>query len=329
MEEIQEQEDEDEDEWESIYGTMSNDEIRERVLKTLTKEMHLHNKVKQWLATDVRLFPMIRQHASLLAKYSSLKMELELYRSYRQMTESLLDWLSTMSKKLIRCYNINDQFFRIQTFIDEHLKLAEQQFPTIEEKLAKSLPYQQRGVASSEIDMRLITSLIVMFVRDDEQQGNVEYVKKRHLLLLNAKDIRLVHDFFHLQPSIRQLTLAERIWDLTTIKHRAKATVQNNQRPILTVANCEQLIDNHKKSFLTADKDDEERQSSLPTNYSKLNIDLLMHIIESRQKILLQRLEFHADFQKIFTIDDNSGGGGGDDDRNEREDDHDKRALDN
>ena len=39
-------------------------------------------------------------------------------------------------------------------------------------------------------------------------------------------------------------------------------------------------------------------------NYSKLNIDLLMNIIENRQKVFLQRLEFHADFKATFPIGD-------------------------
>ena len=46
-------------------------------------------------------------------------------------------------------------------------------------------------------------------------------------------------------------------------------------------------------------------------NYSKLNIDLLMNIIENRQKVLHQRLEFYPAFKETFPIgdvvDDDSG----------------------
>ena len=39
-------------------------------------------------------------------------------------------------------------------------------------------------------------------------------------------------------------------------------------------------------------------------NFSKLSMDLLMNIIESRQKILLQRLEYRTAFHETFPIGD-------------------------
>ena len=47
-----------------------------------------------------------------------------------------------------------------------------------------------------------------------------------------------------------------------------------------------------------------EGATSLSLNYAKLNIDLLMDIIESREKVLLQRIEFDGDFYRTFPIDD-------------------------
>jgi hypothetical protein len=44
-----------------------------------------------------------------------------------------------------------------------------------------------------------------MFVREDQQRFNDEFIKKRHLLMLNAKDVRLVHEFYHLQPDWQQV----------------------------------------------------------------------------------------------------------------------------
>ena len=197
----------DEDKLQSVYGNMSDVDIKERLFKTMANDVHLQNKIKQWLESDITLLPFVRQHASLLAQYSSLKMELDLYQSYINMTDSVLDWLSGMSNTLIRRNNINDQFFEIQTYIDQQRKKTEDQFRSVEEKLAQSLRYGQQGTAASQIDVRLVTSFILVFVRQDQQQFNVEFVKKRHLLMLNAKDVRLVHEFYHLQPSIRQVII--------------------------------------------------------------------------------------------------------------------------
>ena len=216
MNEIKDQmnQQDDEDKLQSIYGNMSDVDIKERLFKTMANDVHLQNKIKQWLASDITLLPFVRQHASLLAKYSSLKMEFDLYQSYINMTDSVLDWLSGMSNTLIRRNNINDQFFAIQTYIDQQRKKTEDQFRSVEEKLAESLRYGQQGTAALQIDVRLVTSFILVFVRQDQQQFNVEFIRKRHLLMLNAKDVRLVHEFYHLQPSIRRVIV---LFDFRTI----------------------------------------------------------------------------------------------------------------
>lgn len=216
MNEIKDQmkQQDDEDQLQSIYGNMPDVDIKERLFKTMKNDVHLQNKIKQWLESDITLLPFVRQHASLLAQYSSLKMELDLYQSYINMTDSVLDWLSGMSNTLIRRNNINDQFFKIQTCIDQQRKKTEDQFRSVEEKLAQSLRYGQQGTAASQIDVRLVTSFILVFVRQDQQQFNVEFIKKRHLLMLNAKDVRLVHEFYHLQPSIRQVSV---LFDFRTV----------------------------------------------------------------------------------------------------------------
>ena len=65
-----------------------------------------------------------------------------------------------------------------------------------------------------------------------------------------------------------------------------------------------------------------EGATSLSLDYAKLNIDLLMDIIESRQKVLLQRIEFDDDFNHTFTTDDDYDDSdeepGNNDDNNQR-----------
>ncbi|CAF2975146.1 unnamed protein product [Rotaria sp. Silwood2] len=67
----------------------------------------------------------------------------------------------------------------------------------------------------------------------------------------------------------------------------------------------DKIIENQKNIFLNRDKK-EDTEGSLPMNYSKLHTALLMNIIESRQKILIQRLEFDDDFNKTFPADNNT-----------------------
>ena len=189
------------------YWKLSDNDIKERLLKTMKTEVHLRNQIQRWLETDVTSLSFVREHASLLAKYSSLKMYFELYQVYIHMTQPTLGWLSGMSKTLLKRININDRLFNIQKHIKKQLDHTERQFENIKRKLAKSSQCEKQGTASSKVDAQWVKSFIVMVVREDQQQFDDQYLKKRHLLMLNAKDIRLVHEFHHLQPSIRQVTL--------------------------------------------------------------------------------------------------------------------------
>ncbi len=61
---------------------------------------------------------------------------------------------------------------------------------------------------------------------------------------------------------------------------------------------CEITV--QKQTFIGLNKTDIKGKNQLPINYFKLNKDLLMDIIESRQKLLIQRLQFENDFNEIF-----------------------------
>ena len=170
-------------------------------------EVHLRDEIQQWLETDMNSLSFVREHATLLAKYSSLKMYLELYQVYIHMTQSTLGWLSAMSKTLLKRININSRLSKIQKHIKKQLEHTERQFENVKRKLAKSSQCEKQGTTSSKVDMQWVKSLIIMLVREDQRQFDDQYLKKRNLLMLNAKDVRLVHEFHHLQPSIRQVTL--------------------------------------------------------------------------------------------------------------------------
>lgn len=191
------------------YEDLSNDEIKERLLKSIINEIHVRNNVEHWFETDRTLLHFTRQHASLLAKYTLLKLELELYQNSVNLTESVLPWLSSMSKALLARNNINEQFFRIQKYLTRQCKSTEEAFRDIAEKLTQSISIQQQQQLSksSTVDMNLLVSVIVMFVRQDQQEYNIELIKKRHLLMLNARDIRLLYEFYHLQPNGPQVML--------------------------------------------------------------------------------------------------------------------------
>jgi len=75
------------------------------------------------------------------------------------------------------------------------------------------------------------------------------------------------------------------------------------QHPILRNIDYGHEIEVQKKLLLALNKKDDNSKNILPINYLKLNINLLMHIIESRQKILIPRFEFESDFNQLFVID--------------------------
>lgn len=202
---MEEQEEKEEEKRRWNYENLSDHEIQERLLQTITYDIYLRIKVNQWLETDRTLLLFIRQHASLLANYFSLQMELELYQSYAKITEPHLSWLSTMSETLLARNSIDVQFFQIQKYINKQLKNTEEEFRAMTEKLAKSISDQQQILSSSQVDMKLLTSSILTFVRQDQQRLNVKLIKKRHLLMLNVKDICLLHEFYDLQPDSEQV----------------------------------------------------------------------------------------------------------------------------
>ena len=83
----------------------------------------------------------------------------------------------------------------------------------------------------------------------------------------------------------------ERFWTKQVLEAKAKA----NDDAI--------IIENEKKTFLIYSLQ-QEKEDPFSINHTKLNIDLLMHIIESRQRILIQCIQCNHDFNKTFFNDD-------------------------
>ncbi|CAF0986909.1 unnamed protein product [Rotaria sp. Silwood1] len=74
--------------------------------------------------------------------------------------------------------------------------------------------------------------------------------------------------------------------------------------------------------FLALKEKDEKGKNILPFNYLKLNIHILINIIESRQKVLIQRFEFEDHFNQLLphnTDDDDDDDG---DDHNNNDNYH-------
>ncbi|CAF1316513.1 unnamed protein product [Rotaria sordida] len=274
--EIAKQHEEEEETQRLNYENLPDNEIKERLLKTIIYDFFLRIKVNQWLEIDRTLLLFIRQHASLLVTYSSLKMELN----------------------------------------------SEKEFGIITEELAKSISDQQQlsSSSSSTVDIKLITSSILIFVREDLQRLNLKLIKKRHLFMLNVKDICLLHEFYYLQPDSQQLQIVEDIWQATIAEQNAKKTILNNQQNIFQNVNYGHQIELQKQMFLALKKKDEKEKNILSFNYLKLNIDLLMNIIESRQKVLIQRLEFEDHFNQLFPH--NNDDDDDDDDHNKNDNYH-------
>ncbi|CAF4108998.1 unnamed protein product [Adineta steineri] len=320
---------EDQEKWQFTYENMSDNDIKERLLKIIMNDIYLRNKIKQRLETDKTLVLFIRQYASTLAKYSCLKSELELFQNYINMTQPIFDWLSGMSETLIKRNNINDNIFQIERYINKQSTESEKQLKNIANKLAIFTECQIEMNTSSRIDIRQIMSLMHKFIEQDQHEFNIELKKKRYLLMLNIKDIRLIHEFYHLQPTFSQLSIAEYIWEAAIGEQRSK-NMQSNLLNKYKVVDNQKSIEEQKRRFLALnekEEEDEEEQGaaivikgkdSLTTKYSKLNTDLLMNIIESREKILVQRIEFDCDFKKAFPTDNYHNDDDDDIDRDEK-----------
>ncbi|CAF4235866.1 unnamed protein product, partial [Adineta steineri] len=195
-------------------------------------------------------------------------------------------------------------------------------------KLAIFTECQIEMNTSSRIDIRQIMSLMHKFIEQDQHEFNIELKKKRYLLMLNIKDIRLIHEFYHLQPTFEQLSIAEYIWEAAIDEQRSK-NMQSNLLNKYKVVDNQKSIQEQKRRFLALNEEEQEeeeqgaaivikRKDSLTTKYSKLSTDLLMNIIESREKILIQRIEFDCDFKKIFPIDNYHNDDDDDIDRDEK-----------
>lgn len=98
---------------------------------------------------------------------------------------------------------------------------------------------------------------------------------------------------------------AERIWQTTINEKPTNNIMLDRLLNRVETFDYGQKGEFNAKFLFTLKMRDETGQNMLATNYSQLNFDLLMNIIESRQKILVQRLVFQNDLNEVFVADDN------------------------
>ena len=339
----------------SIYWNMTEHEFKERLFTTTSNDQRRQIKVKQWLETDVTLLQFIKQHACLVGDFYLLTMELDLYKTYINMTQPETLWFSQISISVIKYNKICQNLFKIHTYIKKQLKMIDSQLQKSTQKVIKFVQQEEQQVSTLSImDMNLLKAFISTFVRQDQQQLNGELDKKRHLLMLNMNDVRLVKEFFDLKPSPQQVVLlfifhsyfkhcfslsllllfqkdiAGRIWQATVKEQRAKKDIQYAEQCMITneadlaikehfftdqiteakmmAESNAQMIEDNKRMFLAISQQQQQQQENekdpVLAIQSKLNSDLLMNIIESRRRILIQRIQFNRDFNKIFFNED-------------------------
>ena len=76
-----------------------------------------------------------------------------------------------------------------------------------------------------------------------------------------------------------------------------------NHPPKYTTMTNNQHIEFQKKQFCLLHTKNHQGGNLLPMNYLELSLDLLMNVIESRQKILMQHLKFDNDYKQLFLLD--------------------------
>ena len=189
------------------YWNISDDELKERLIMIPSTNHRLQTNIQQWLETDVTLFQFIRQHASLIADFHSLNMELALCETYINMTQYEFAWLSRMSKPMITSKKISPKFFKTQIYIKKQLKSFKRQSKAVTEKLATFLCQHQEVSSLSINDVNQLKGIITIFVQENQQQLYADIEKKKYLLMLNAYDVRLTKEFFDLNPSSQQVSV--------------------------------------------------------------------------------------------------------------------------
>jgi hypothetical protein len=189
------------------YWNISDDELKERLLMISSTNHRLQTNIQQWLENDVTLFQFIRQHASLIADFHSLNMELALCETYINMTHYEFAWLSRLSKAMIDSKKISPTFFKTQIYIKKQLKSFKRQSKAVTDNLVTFTRQHQEVSSLSINDVNQLKGIITIFVQEKQQQLYADIEKKKNLLMLNAFDVRLTKEFFDLNPSSQQVSV--------------------------------------------------------------------------------------------------------------------------
>ncbi|CAF4069102.1 unnamed protein product [Rotaria sp. Silwood2] len=218
------------------YWNMSDTEFSERLFNITKNDQHRQTKIKRWLERDVLLLQFIREHACLLADFYILKMELDLYDMYVNMTQSEFFWVSQMSPSMIQARTIDEQFLETHTDAKQHLEIIEKQFSQVKKNVINYVQRkeQQHQMSTLSItDMNLLKAFIITFIRQDQKCLHADSEQKKTSLLLNANDVRSVKEFYDLQPTSLQIRLACNIWRATIQQERAKK-IKNSSKSCTT-----------------------------------------------------------------------------------------------
>ncbi|CAF3564401.1 unnamed protein product [Rotaria socialis] len=198
---------------------------RQAILKNKAKPSRLLKKQELRLA-DLFVFSLrdrlicfqLSQLTQLLNKlnYSKLQNEQWTYYYNLGMTEGI--WSGRVSKKIANDNSMCYTYGRSKTLIEQRKQKYKQQFEQIQKDINE---YMKQPLVL--IDMGNVMNIINNFIHKDQYQLRVELQRRRTMLQFDAKEHRLVHDFYQLKPRQTEIHSAKIIWKAThdeqTMRH--------------------------------------------------------------------------------------------------------------
>ncbi|CAF1489917.1 unnamed protein product [Adineta steineri] len=298
-------------------------------------------KIRQWLEVDHTLSEIYRQHGYSIASVYSLIMEQDFWITYQSHTHVEVLWLSNMSKAMLEYHSISRVFFKIENFMNQQLKIIEKQlheaFIILAEYLQKEEEEKDQIFKSSTIDTSLLIATTIALVRHDQSPLHKKYEELTFQLILNVNDIRLVREFYGLNPDEVQIIYAASIWKTMIYEEYMKKELTNAQRHLFDdnkyklysilqnlMVNITHIIPTirefkarslHEIISLAEAKLEEyaqtiEEQKKYFLLYSQhycssTPVGQMLNTIERRRITIKQRTECTNDFSTMFTIPNN------------------------
>ena len=166
----------------------------------LSTSLEAVDSIVQSLDTPAKLH-FTRVYAQLVNNMFYLKLKQDFWNHYCKVIISEGIWSLTMSKQMVKENNLHRLQFMTQAKLETRQKAMIEQIEEAENELSK----HKQLAADHSIDIKRLLTVIPAFVRKGQHKLVQDFERKKLLLQLDAKEYRLVQQFFELNPSEDQV----------------------------------------------------------------------------------------------------------------------------